>query len=241
MDIWIIARFALAALFLGAAALKMPRAQGLTTEFSQTLRLASRAAQAAAIVTVGVEVSLAAGLAWTPTSRDGSLLGFVWSATAVAYGVFAILQGSAGCGCLGGFDPLLRLGATRRLVYAAPFALLSSILVAHQIVAFGAEAESTVVKLVAIGLIPLALAGTILTARRVHSRAAWDVTPGFESRRGFLIKAASLALGGFFLPLLNVRPVLADTCGAWVCKSVWQICGCCTCSGNQSCSSLLPI
>lgn len=232
MSAWFDLRAGLAALFVLAAILKLLRPRGLAIEYARTLGLGVQRAYFAAALTLLSELVVAVGLLLTPT--EGIAAAFVWVTAAVAYHVLSMARGSQSCGCLGGFDPLRRLGAARRFVYLAPIAALTVLIAAHHLTV--ADVPATfVVEAALLAAVAGSIALGLITVP--SARIARGQTTSFESRRGFLLQAGTLALGILLVPFLRITPALADTCGAWVCRSVWQICGCCRCVNNTSCSS----
>ena len=82
----------------------------LPTTIAAGLQIGLRPATAMARLAIGIEITAAIGLLVPVTADGAAILSFVWVAAAGIFWAIAVPSGITGCGCLGTFDPLKRLG-----------------------------------------------------------------------------------------------------------------------------------
>lgn len=233
MDLVESARTALALLFAAAIASKLTGNRPLAATIAHGLGVSPRLAGVLAQLTLVTELAVVPGLLWPETAPAAALISFAWVAGAASFWAIALPAGVEGCGCLGRFDPLRRVGPARRFAYLAPYATLSALLAGDALTSGATPSLLVAVPVGFAGLVVLATPTVTSVLGQVQERAV--SAPVDRSRRRLLARAVLVGIAAFLAPLARPAAIFADTCGSWNCIRFYTICSCCTCSGGRSC------
>lgn len=226
------------ALLLGITALLKANAPTAMASSLRRFGLSGTTAGRATWMIICLEAGLAVGLllpgAWVVAVAGVA----AWTAGAVVYLAVSLASGIRECGCLGGWDPLRRFGATRRLIYLAPIAFAAALLVGATATmspeTFGLQPSVLLAWITGTGLVAV---GPMFVGTAGRDKRSRRHTEGQSSgRRAFLRWAGGSALAVALAPLVPAARVLAQVpCGAWSCVRYYIYCICCGTGGAQSC------